>query len=176
MSILSRSNSRSQYRRKIITSSRFHWRGSCPKPPGSWDLNWVSKGEGGGCARKGLGYLHSKSGVNGSPEGREMGGTFMLSLLFESWLFWLAAAAAAAVRRAAMRWAASTEVPPPVAPCPPPPAWAAATSASKSGRGFKSCEKIEVGVCCKWEKNQVKIWIMSLIFKRQQASPALALF
>ena len=57
-------------------------------------------GEGGGWGKKGLGYLHSRSGLKGRPEGNEMGGTFMSGSL-------LAAAWAAAASRAASLCAVS---------------------------------------------------------------------
>ena len=47
-------------------------------------MTWFSSGLGGGCARKGFGYLHSRSGEKGRgrgslsmPLGSWMGGTFM---------------------------------------------------------------------------------------------------
>ena len=106
-------------------------------------------------------YLHNRSCVKGRPDGKDIGGTFISPPWFPeffpwSWLFecsefefpvWWAAAAAAA-SRAAILWAAST------LPFPPPPAWAAATSASKSGRGFRSCENS--GEC--WNKNRKNVW------------------
>ena len=52
--------------------------------PGNPDLTWLSRGLGGGWARKGLGYLQSRSGEKGRgrgslsmPLGSWMGGTFM---------------------------------------------------------------------------------------------------
>ena len=112
-------------------------------------------------------YLHNRSCVKGRPDGKDIGGTFISPPWFPeffpwSWLFefsefefpvWWAAAAAAA-SRAAILWAAST------LPFPPPPAWAAATSASKSGRGFRSCENS--GEC--WNKNRKKIWNTRIFF------------
>ena len=100
-------------------------------------------------------YLHRKSCVNGKPCVKDIGGTF-ISLLFDEFFsgFVLWAAAAAAANRAAILWAAST-FPFPV----PPPAWAAATSASKSGRGFRSCENS--GDCCK--KRKKNAWITRII-------------
>ena len=131
ISILSKSNSRSQYRRKTMTSSRFHWRASWPNPPGK-DFNWLSKGDGGG--RYGFGRFHSKFGLKGNPEGSEIGGTFMVAILSSdgSTLFWLAAAAAAANKAVSLCMASGP---------PWPPLTEAATSANNSGRGLSSCEK-----------------------------------
>ena len=112
-------------------------------------------------------YLHNRSCEKGRPDGKDIGGTFISppwfpeffpwSRLFECSEFefpvWWAAAAAAA-SRAAILWAAST------LPFPPPPAWAAATSASKSGRGFRSCENS--GEC--WNKNRKKYMKYQNIF------------
>lgn len=76
--------------------------------------------------------------MKGRPEGSEMGGTFISVTEFSEVEFWAEAdAAAAAVSRAAILWAASAVFPE---------FWA---SVSKSGLGFSSCEKMEVGVCCK---------------------------
>ena len=61
--------------------------------PGSPDLTWLSSGLGGGWARKGLGYLQSRSGEKGRgrgslsmPLGSWMGGTFMSLSAPLAWL------------------------------------------------------------------------------------------
>lgn len=70
MSIFSKSNSLSQYWRNWLTSSRDQVRGSDGSPPGSPLLTCDSRGDGGGCAMKGLGYRHNRSGENGRGSGR----------------------------------------------------------------------------------------------------------
>ncbi len=107
MSIFSRSNSRSQYLKKTITSSRSQSLGSEPSPPGKWALSWLSSGDGGGW-KNGFGYRHKKSGAKWRGGGKppphpvnEIGGTFISSPSL------LDDAAATDWRKAAKRCAAS---------------------------------------------------------------------
>lgn len=86
MSIFSKSNSFSQYCRKIVTSSLLQLLGSEDSPHGRPLFTCVSNGDGGGWLINGLGYRHNKSGENGSGRGsrsmapgRVIGGTFISS-------------------------------------------------------------------------------------------------